>query len=98
MFRALRGIRTAQLALLVAGVLAVSGSFGLHPEPGASTALAAHRPGWNALDRSAKTETHDCYLCLAHRSVSLPRLSPVVLQSGSAVCARPVVAPAPLGR
>jgi hypothetical protein len=45
MFRALRKTRTAQLALLIAGVLAVSGSFGLHPEPGASTALAARRPG-----------------------------------------------------
>jgi|GEM_PF-2491665 len=98
MFRALRKARTTQIVLLVAGLLAVSGSFGLHPEPGGSTARVADRQGWKALDQSAAAETHDCYLCLSHRSVSLPRLAAVVLQSVAAVGAKPAAAPSPLGR
>src|SRR6266540_450654 len=98
MFLALRKARFAQIVLLTAGFFAVSGSFGLHPEPRGSGARATTGDGWNALDRSGKTAPHDCLLCLAHKSLSLPRLSAVVLQAGSAVHATPVAVPSLLGR
>jgi hypothetical protein len=98
MFRALKKVRTAQIVLLVAGFLAVSGSFGLHPEPEGPAARVAAGEGWNALDRSGTATKHDCYLCLSHKSVSLPRLTAVVLEAGSAVTARPVADCSPLGR
>jgi hypothetical protein len=97
MFRALRKTRFAQIVLLAAGLLAVSGSFGLHPEPEGRTASFATGDGWDALDRSGAAP-HDCLLCLAHKSLSLPRLSAAVLQPGSAVHAAPVAASSLLGR
>ena len=98
MFRALREARLAQIVLLAAGLLAVSGSFGLHPEPEGSAARVATGDGWTTLDRTGAAPLHDCFLCLAHKSISLPRLSAVVLQPGSAVHATPVAAQSLLGR
>src|SRR6266508_1948045 len=98
MFRALRKARFAQIVLLTAGVLAVSGSFGLHPEPEGSGVRVSSRGGWNALDRSGVAAPHDCFLCLAHKSISLPGLSAVVLQPGRAVNAIPAAAPSLLER
>ncbi|HYV41112.1 MAG TPA: hypothetical protein VEO02_04915 [Thermoanaerobaculia bacterium] len=98
MFRALRKARFAQIVLLTAGVLAASGSFGLHPEPKGSGARVSSQTGWNALDRSGVTAPHDCLVCLAHKSISHPRLSAVVLQPGCAVNAIPAAAPSLLGR
>jgi hypothetical protein len=98
MLRALRKLRFAQIVLLVAGLLAVSGSFGLHPEPDGSAARIATGGGWKTLDRSEAASRHDCLLCLAHKTVSLPRLSAVVLQPACAVHATPLAAPSLLGR
>jgi hypothetical protein len=98
MFQALRNARAVQLVLLLASVLAVSGAFGLHPEPEGSATRVALRYGWNALDDSVASESHDCYLCLSHRSVSLPRLSAVVLEAGSVIGAKTAAASSPLGR
>ena len=98
MFGALKKFRFAQIVLLVAGFLAVSGSFGLHPEPDGSAALITTGDGWNTLDRSGAAARHDCLLCLAHRTISLPRLSAVVLQPACAVHATPLGTPSLLGR
>ncbi|HSP93041.1 MAG TPA: hypothetical protein VLU06_00725 [Thermoanaerobaculia bacterium] len=98
MFRVLRKARFAQIVLLTAGILAVSGSFGLHPEPEGRAARVATGDGWSALDRAGTTAPHDCLLCLAHKSLSLPRLSAAVLQRGSAVHAAPAAASSLLGR
>src|SRR5438309_890514 len=99
MFQSLRKARVPHFVLLLAGVLATSGSFGLHPEPGASAAArAAVRHGWNTLDRSGDSASHDCYLCLSHRSISLPRLSAVVLEAEFAIRVKRAPAPSPLGR
>jgi hypothetical protein len=98
MLHAFRKARAAQFVLLVAGFLAVSGSFGLHPEPEGPAARVAAGDGWNALNRSGTAAKHDCYLCLLHKSVSLPRLAAVVLEVGSAVTVRPVTDSSPLGR
>src|SRR6266508_5183680 len=98
MFRALRNARFVQIVLLTAGVLAVSGSFGLHPEPEGSGARVTTGDSWNALGRAGAAAPHDCLLCLAHKSISLPRLSAVVLQPGSAVHATPIAAPSLLLR
>jgi hypothetical protein len=86
MLRTFRSLRLGQMALAFASVLAVTGSLGLHPEP----AVVSSQP---ASDGSAQwqapggqdTATHDCLACLAHRSLSLPRLSGVVLEPGTAV-------------
>src|SRR6476646_4111190 len=83
----MRKARFGQFALMIAGFLAVSGSFGLHPEPEPTLSAAAFpssAPGFTA-DRIAGEAQHGCLACLAHRSISLPRLAAVVLQTGSAV-------------
>ena len=99
MFLSMKKARFGQFTLILAGFLAVSGSFGLHPEPepaqGPSAVVGSE---WHALDRTGETNPHVCVACLSHRSLSLPRPAALVLQPASAV--RPTVdaAPSPLGR
>lgn len=99
MFLSMRRARFGQFALMIAGFLAISGSFGLHPEPdpGLTAASASSSPRWVA-DRIASEAPHECLACLAHRSISLPRLAAVVLQPGSAVRAILSRAPSLLAR
>jgi hypothetical protein len=78
MFRSVKDARFVRIALLAAGVLVVTGSFGLHPEP-EHLAPAAAGAGWNGPAGSLETNPHICFACLALRSVPLPRLSAVVL-------------------
>lgn len=99
MFLSLRKARFGQLALMIAGFLAVSGSFGMHPEPEPAQAVAAVAgSGWNTVDRTEENNPHACIACLSHRSISLPRLAAVVLQPASAVARASDAAPSPLGR
>lgn len=98
MFLSMRKARFGQLALMIAGFLAISGSFGLHPEPEAAQSVAITGISWNALDQTGETNPHLCVACLSHRSISLPRLAAVVLQPASAVTPAPDVAPSLLGR
>jgi hypothetical protein len=99
MFLSMKKARFGQFTLILAGFLAVSGSFGLHPEPEAAQApSAAFGSEWHALDRTGEANPHVCLACLSHRSLSLPRPAALVLQPASAV--RPTVeaSPSPLGR
>ena len=100
MFASMKKARFGQLALMIAGFLAISGSFGLHPEPEAAQSVAAAAAGssWNALDRNGETSPHVCVACLSHRSISLPRPAAVVLQPASAVTPGDDIAPSLLGR
>ncbi|HSS44432.1 MAG TPA: hypothetical protein VLO07_03740 [Thermoanaerobaculia bacterium] len=95
MFPALRKSRYGQTLLALAGLLAISSSFGLHREPDCTTSRLADSstPVWTLVELSDET-SHGCLACLAHRSVSLPRLSGVVLQPGASV-AVDVARPAP---
>jgi hypothetical protein len=86
MLRRLRKARFGQIALVIASLLAITGSFGLHPEPGTTTAATA-RDGfvsWHG-PQAPDGASHDCLACLAHRTVTLPRPSGVVLQPVAAV-------------
>ena len=98
MFLSMRKARFGQIALILAGFLAVSASFGLHPElePGQASATAA--TGWHAPELGAESNPHACVACLSHRSLSLPRPAAVVLQPASAVAPALDAAPSPLGR
>jgi len=78
MFRSLKTARSGQAALLLAGLLAVAGSFGLHPEPERAIAVSAAGAEWSALEDPVEQNPHVCLACLAHRAISLPRLSSVV--------------------
>lgn len=98
MLRALKKVRFGQIALLAAGFLAVSGSFGLHPEPDPSAGPTTPRVGWTTADSSGQSAPHACLACLAHRSLSLPGLAAVVLAPGSSVIAAAVAAPSLLAR
>src|SRR5260370_39716643 len=86
MLRTFRSLRLGQMELAIASVLAVTSSLGLHPEP----AFAHSRQSsdgsvhWQAPGGQDST-THDCLACLAHRSLSLPRLSGVVLEPGTGI-------------
>ncbi|HJW13860.1 MAG TPA: hypothetical protein VJ776_04140 [Thermoanaerobaculia bacterium] len=90
--------RFGQAALLLAGFLAVSGSFGLHPEPERSPIAAATGEEWSAPDGLSDATPHICLACLAHRSVPLPRLSAVVLALRAAAPMAPAAAPSPPAR
>ena len=72
----------ARVLLLVAGLLAVSASFGLHPEPAA--AVSSPAPAWSS-HVAPPLASHGCPACLTHRPVSLARLTAVVLQPESTV-------------
>jgi hypothetical protein len=94
----MRRARFGQFALILAGFLAVSGSFGLHPEPESGQAAALAGTEWHAPELGAETNPHICVACLSHRSISLPRPAAVVLQPASAVTPTRDDAPSPLGR
>ena len=100
MFLSIKKARFGQFALIFAGSLAVSGSFGLHPEPepGLAAATASAGTEWHAPELNAETDPHVCLACLSHRSISLPRPAAVVLQPASAVTPTLDAAPSPLGR
>jgi hypothetical protein len=75
MLRRLRYTRFGQVVLGIAGVLAITGSFGLHPEPasGATARRGTPLPGWS--EGSAISErSHGCPACLAHRTAPIARL------------------------
>jgi hypothetical protein len=84
MYCALRRGRGARTVLLMTAVLAAGSSFGLHPEPFRSAVLSAEEDRGPALNTAAHPGriAHGCLACLAHRSLSLPQLSAVVLQGG----------------
>ncbi|HTD53520.1 MAG TPA: hypothetical protein VK780_10890 [Thermoanaerobaculia bacterium] len=86
MLRTFRSLRLGQLALAIASVLAVTGSLGLHPEPAVAQSRQASDGSaqWQA-PGGQDTAGHECLACLAHRSVSLPGLTGVVLEPGTAV-------------
>jgi hypothetical protein len=98
MFLSMRKARFGQFALILAGFLAVSGSFGLHPEPEPGQAAAMATTEWHAPELGAETNPHVCVVCLSHRSISLPRPAAVVLQSASVVTPTLDAAPSLLGR
>jgi hypothetical protein len=83
MLRVLRRARFGRIALVLASLLAVTGSLGLHPEPGDVRAAPAGFVAGHAAPSEAGA--HDCLACLAHRSVPLTRLSGVVLAPGPTV-------------
>jgi hypothetical protein len=87
MFLSMKKARFGQFALILAGFLAVSGSFGLHPEPepALGAAMASAGAEWHAPELNAETSPHACVACLSHRSISLPPPAAVVLQPASAV-------------
>ena len=99
MLLAMKNARFGQIALLIAGFLAIAGSFGLHPEPGPGLTgpSSSSAPGYVA-DSSAGKTPHECLACLAHRSISLPRLAAVVLRPASAVRASVSRAPSLIAR
>lgn len=77
MLQAVRVARWSRALLFAAAVVAIAGSFGLHPEPGAGVpALSpvAGAPAWTA-ERPDASTTHGCFACLAHRNVSMPGLA-----------------------
>jgi hypothetical protein len=97
MLRLLRESRSARLLLLAAGFLAVSASFGLHPEPGSVSSAVSSNPAFSArLARSLPA--HECPACLTHRAVSLARLAATVLRPESIVAAPAVPAVRPPDR
>lgn len=98
MFPSMRKARFGQFALILAGFLAVSGSFGLHPEPEPGETAAMAGTEWHAPELGAETNPHVCVACLSHRSISLPRPAAVVLQPASAVTPTLDAAPSLLGR
>jgi hypothetical protein len=98
MFRSSGFARFGRIVLLVAGLAAVSGSFGLHPEPQDTTAPAGGGIGWVGPHTAENSTSHACLACLAHRSVPLPRLSAVILAPQSAAPAGPAAPAASLRR
>ena len=77
MFRAFRTARLGRAVLLLAAVFAVAGSFGLHPEPVADLGTPpapGSSPLWTA-GATSSDSADPCTACLAHRFVSLTRLS-----------------------
>ena len=100
MVLSMRKARFGQFALILAGFLAVSGSFGLHPEPepGQAAGMASAGTEWHAPELAAETNPHVCVACLSHRSISLTRPAAVVLQPASAVTPTLDAAPSRLGR
>ena len=73
MLQAVRMARWSRVLLFAAALVAIAGSFGMHPEPGAAPpalSTAAGAPAWTA-DSTDASSTHGCFACLAHRNVSL---------------------------
>lgn len=97
MLSACRAARSGRILLLAAALLAVAGSFGLHPEPGIEgregregRLASSVAPEWNA-GVSADAVAHGCLACLAHRSVSLAGLAVFVPASNASHPAPPAV-------
>ena len=86
MLRLIQSARLARALMLATGVLVVTGSFGLHPEPGAGGAAlspvsaAARGAAWSA-EAPKSTTSHACPACLTHRPVSIARLAGVLLHT-----------------
>lgn len=92
MLRLIQSARLARALMLAAGVLVVTGSFGLHPEPAVALSAAAAPMGmgmdmgmdigaaWSA-DSPQSATSHDCPACLTHRPVSIARLAGVPLHT-----------------
>ncbi|MCA1580393.1 MAG: hypothetical protein LC796_03180 [Acidobacteria bacterium] len=77
MLQAVRGARWSRVLLFAAALVAIAGSFGLHPEPGTALpamSAAAGVPAWTA-ESPDGSSTHGCFACLAHRNVSLSGLA-----------------------
>lgn len=89
--------RLGRAVALAAGILAVIGSFGLHPEPDSTPAAPAH-PEWASAPVSAETAPHACLACLAHRAIPLPRLDAVVFAPRPAAPAAVAADPVPIAR
>jgi hypothetical protein len=63
MFRQMRSARAVHLALSIAALLAIGGSFGLHPEPGAG----AGTPSAGGISTVKDVASpHGCLACLTH--------------------------------
>jgi hypothetical protein len=93
MMHSSRITRFGHAVALAAGILAVIGSFGLHPEP-ESAASPPAQPEWASTTTADEAAPHACLACLAHRAIPLPRLNAVVFvprpASPAAVSADPV--------
>jgi predicted cobalt transporter CbtA len=81
MLRVIRSARFGQIALGIAGILAIAGSFGLHPEPASAPRFAGAR--WSAAIISSAT--HGCPVCLAHRPAPVAALVVTLLGPPDAV-------------
>jgi hypothetical protein len=95
MLRQLRTVRAAQIALCLAAIVAVGGSFGLHPEPG-SGAVSIHASGFSTFKTSPAP--HGCLACLAHGAALVPPISGILLTSSPAATASVFLEPALAGR
>ena len=76
MLRRIRVLRAAQLALVVAALLAVGGSFGLHPEPSAARVPAAGGEISTIPDVAAP---HGCLACMTHGAALVSPLFGILL-------------------
>ncbi|MEO8190514.1 MAG: hypothetical protein ABI682_09230 [Acidobacteriota bacterium] len=77
MLQAVRMARWTRVLLFAAALAAITGSFGLHPEPGApprALSSTPDAPAW-AADSADPFASHGCLACLAHRDVSLSSLA-----------------------
>lgn len=84
MLQRLRQSGSARAFLFAAGLLAVSASFGLHPEPASDPGASGRLPSW-AATAALTAASHECPACLAHRPLALARPSPIVLRPLSLV-------------
>ena len=74
-----RKSRFARALLLAAGLAAVCGSFGLHPEPASAGPDPASSPAVSPATPAARA-SHDCPACLAQRPVSFSSAQTVLLR------------------
>lgn len=95
MLRQLRTARAAQIVLCLAAILAIGGSFGLHPEPRAG-ALPASPAGFSTL--KIASAPHGCLACLTHGAALAAPLSGFFLAGAPAAAASLPGEPALPGR
>ena len=79
MLGTLRMAWAVRLALVVAALLSIAGSFGLHPEPLAASP-SGPAPGVSALRTPGLA--HGCLACLTHAAALASPLSAVVADAG----------------